>query len=60
MSMYFAGIDISKYKHDCCIIAAANQSVVDKFTSSLLLYANCIHFSMNQAILSNTFLNCII
>ena len=20
MSMYFVGIDISKYKHDCCII----------------------------------------
>ncbi len=22
MSMYFIGIDISKYKHDCCIISA--------------------------------------
>ena len=32
MSMYFAGIDISKYKHDCCIIAAADQSIVAKFT----------------------------
>ncbi len=32
MSMYFAGIDISKYKHDCCIIAAADQSVIAKFT----------------------------
>ena len=32
MSMYFIGIDISKYKHDCCIIAAADQSVVAKFT----------------------------
>lgn len=21
MSMYFVGIDISKYKHDCCIIS---------------------------------------
>lgn len=32
MSMYFVGIDISKYKHDCCIISAADQSVVAKFT----------------------------
>ena len=32
MSMYFIGIDISKYKHDCCIISAANQKVVSKIT----------------------------
>lgn len=32
MSLYFAGIDISKYKHDCCIISAADQQVVSKFT----------------------------
>ncbi len=32
MSMYFIGIDISKYKHDCCIISAADQKVVTKFT----------------------------
>lgn len=32
MSMYFVGIDISKYKHDCCIINAADQSIVAKFT----------------------------
>ena len=32
MSMYFVGIDISKYKHDCCIISAADQQVVSKFT----------------------------
>lgn len=32
MSMYFVGIDISKYKHDCCIISAADQSIVSKFT----------------------------
>ena len=25
MSMYFVGIDISKYKHDCCIISAATR-----------------------------------
>ncbi len=31
MSMYFLGIDISKYKHDCCIISAADQQVVSKF-----------------------------
>ena len=31
MSMYFVGIDISKYKHDCCIISAADQQVVSKF-----------------------------
>lgn len=32
MSMYFVGIDISKYKHDCCIINAADQSIIAKFT----------------------------
>ena len=32
MSMYFVGIDISKYKHDCCILSAAEQTVVTKFT----------------------------
>lgn len=31
MSMYFVGIDISKYKHDCCIISAADQKVISKF-----------------------------
>ena len=25
MSMYFVEIDISKYKHDCCIISAASR-----------------------------------
>lgn len=32
MSTYFIGIDISKYKHDCCIISAADQKVISKFT----------------------------
>ena len=32
MSLYFCGIDISKYKHDCCIICAVNQQVVAKLT----------------------------
>ena len=32
MSLYFVGIDISKYKHDCCILSAADQEVVLKFT----------------------------
>lgn len=32
MSLYFVGIDISKYKHDCCIMSAATQTVVTKFT----------------------------
>lgn len=32
MSLYFVGIDISKYKHDCCILSAADQQVVSKFT----------------------------
>lgn len=32
MSTYFVGIDISKYKHDCCIISAADQRVISKFT----------------------------
>ena len=46
MSTYFVGIDISKYKHDCCIISAADQKVVSKFTfnndtsicTSIILY----------------------
>ena len=29
--MYFVWIDISKYKHDCCIIYVDNQQVVSKF-----------------------------
>lgn len=32
MSTYFVGINISKYKHDGCIINAADQSIVVKFT----------------------------
>lgn len=32
MSMYFIGIDISKYKHDCCIISSSNQKIISKFT----------------------------
>lgn len=32
MSMYFVGIDISKYKHDCCILSAADQKLVSRFT----------------------------
>lgn len=32
MALYFVGIDISKYKHDCCIISAADHKVVSKFT----------------------------
>lgn len=32
MSIYFIGIDISKYKHDCCILSAADQTVITKFT----------------------------
>ncbi len=32
MSLYFIGIDISKYKHDCCVMSAAAQTVVAKFT----------------------------
>ncbi len=32
MFIYFVEIDISKYKHDYCIIAVADQSVVAKFT----------------------------
>lgn len=32
MPLYFIGIDISKYKHDCCIISAAGQKVISKFT----------------------------
>jgi transposase len=31
MALYFVGIDISKYKHDCCILSAADQNVVSKF-----------------------------
>ena len=32
LSMYFVGIDISKYKHDCYIISVASQQIVSKFT----------------------------
>ena len=32
MSMYFIGIDISKYKHERCIISSADQKVVSKVT----------------------------
>ena len=32
MSLYFVGIDISKYKHDCCIISATDQKVISKFS----------------------------
>ena len=32
MSMYFIGIDISKYKHDCCIISSNDCKVISKFT----------------------------
>lgn len=32
MFLYFVGIDISKYKHDCCIISATDQKVISKFT----------------------------
>ncbi len=31
MALYFVGIDISKYKHDCCILSAVDQNVVSKF-----------------------------
>lgn len=31
MAKYFVGIDISKYKHDCCIISVADQKVVSRF-----------------------------
>ena len=34
LTMYYVGIDISKYKHDCCIISAADQQIVSKFTFS--------------------------
>ena len=32
MVLYFVGVDISKYKHDCCILSAADQQIVAKFT----------------------------
>ena len=32
MSLFFVGIDISKYKYDCCIISATDQKVLSKFT----------------------------
>ena len=32
MSTYFVGIDISKYKHDCCILSAADQSIIARFS----------------------------
>ena len=30
--MYFIEMDISKYTHDYCIISAAEQQIVSKFT----------------------------
>lgn len=36
MALYFVGIDIFKYKHDCCIISAANQKVISKFTIKMI------------------------
>ena len=30
--MYFIGIDISKYKHDCCILSNTNQDIVAQFS----------------------------
>jgi len=32
MAKYFCGIDISKYKHDCCLMNAADQTIVAKLT----------------------------
>ncbi len=66
MSTYFVGIDISKYKHDCCIINAADQSIVAKFTirndnegfNELLTYNPIISFDdwifpFSQVLLGN-------
>ena len=39
MSMYFIGIDISKYKHDCCIISAADHLIFQQIYS-YVLYPN--------------------
>ena len=47
MSMYFVGIDISKYKHDCCIISAADQQIVSKFTISNDKVAHMNYFVMH-------------
>ena len=33
MSLYFVGIDISKYKHDCCIISAISSFVGNVFVN---------------------------
>ena len=32
MALYYVGIDISKYKHDCCIISATSQQIVSRFS----------------------------
>lgn len=34
MSIYFVGIDIAKYKHNCCIISSSDQSIVSSFAFS--------------------------
>jgi hypothetical protein len=55
MSIYFVGIDISKYKYDCCIISAADQQIVSKFTftndkdgfEQLLISLNSLSLSEN-------------
>ena len=33
--MYFIGIDISKYKHDCFIMNENNQELLDMFNKGL-------------------------
>ena len=30
--MYFVGIDISKYKHDCCILSNTSQDIIAQFS----------------------------
>lgn len=47
--MFYVGIDISKYKHDCCIITDDGEVIVDNLTVD----NNHVGFSKLQAILDD-------
>lgn len=47
--MYYVGIDISKYKHDCCIISSDGEIIV----SNLVIDNNHVGFSKLQSVLDD-------
>lgn len=32
--MYYIGIDVSKYKHDCCVLSNSKDGIIAQFTFS--------------------------